>query len=424
MTLADLGLLLTALVVIVTLARLLGAVVARMGQPRVIGEILAGILLGPTLLPAIVPETLFLGATKPALSMLSTIGVCTFLFLVGWHLELKLLTGKGRTAAIVSLCAIVLPFSLGAVLALRLAENHPAPNLLGFVLFMGAAMSVTAFPVLARILTDRGLINTPIGGIALACAAVDDVLAWTLLGVVAAICGGAAPWQIALVVPYVAFVVGVVRPVLRRLAPRYRSTSRLAAAVVLVGLGAGLWLSSMATEVIGLHAFFGAFLFGVVMPREGVTSLCAHALPLIERVSSYLLLPVFFTLAGVGVDLSRIDGQAVGELALILLVAIGGKLGGAFVGSRLCGVRARRSFVLATLLNTRGLTELIALTIGRQLGVLDQGLYSLMVVMALVTTAMTGVVLRFIYPVWCVEQDRSAALLPPALEERVLPRSP
>jgi len=423
-TLADIGLLLAALVVIVVLARLLGAVVARMGQSRVIGEILAGILLGPTLLPAIVPQTLFLGATKPVLSTLATVGVCTFLFLVGLHLDLRLLTGRRRIAVTVSVGAIVLPFGLGAVLALGLAEHYATPNLLGFVLFMGAAMSVTAFPVLARILADRGLIDTPIGGIALACAAVEDVLAWTLLAVVAALCGGAAPWQIALVVPYAVFMVGTVRPGLRRLALHYRSTSRLAGAVVVVGLGVGLWLSSTATEVVGLHAFFGAFLFGVVMPREGMPSLRAEALPWIDRACSYLLLPVFFTLSGVGVDLSRTDGHAIGELALILLVAVGGKLGGAFVGSRLCGVRTRHSLVLATLLNTRGLTELIALTIGRQLGVLDQDLYSLLVVMALVTTATTGVVLRFIYPAWRIEQDRGATSLSPELEERVLPRSP
>jgi Kef-type K+ transport system membrane component KefB len=406
MTPAVVGLLLAAIVVIIVAARLLGAMAVRLHQPRVIGEIIAGILLGPTLLPAVVAQTLFLGPTKPALSALSSVAVCTFLFLVGLHVDRKLLTGKGRIAVTVSLCAIAAPFGLGAVLALWLAGHHASPTLLGFVLFMGAAMSVTAFPVLARILTDRALIDTPIGGLALACAAVDDVLAWTLLAIVAAICGGATPWQLALVVPYVGFMVGVLRPALRRLAERHDPRGPLVAVLVVACVAAGLYLSSWATDAIGLHSFFGALLFGIVMPRTGMRSLRTHVLPWIERGSTWLL-PVFFTVAGVGVDLSHTDATTLGELGLILLVAIGGKLGGAYAGSRVCRVRPRHSLVLATLMNTRGLTELIALTIGRQLGVLDQQLYSLMVVMALVTTVMTGVVLRFVYPAWRVEQDRA-----------------
>jgi Kef-type K+ transport system membrane component KefB len=277
------------------------------------------------------------------------------------------------------------------------------------VLFLGTAMSITAFPVLARILTDRGLIDTPIGGLALACAAVDDVLAWSLLAVVAALAdAGGDPWRVLLVIPFAALMLKVVRPALARLARRYPGGGVLAGTAVLVAVAAGLTLSAAATDWMGLHAIFGAFLFGIVMPREGAVALRERVLPLIEKISTWVLLPVFFIVAGIKVNLSGLDGAALGELALILLVAIGGKCTGAFFGARVNGVRPRHSLVLALLINTRGLTELIVLAVGLQIGVLDQGLYSLMVVMALVTTAMAGVFLGFVYPPARVREDLAA----------------
>lgn len=401
--------LLLALLVIIVVARLLGALARRLGQPAVIGEILGGILLGPTLFGGAVTYAVFPADILPTLSILASIGVCVFMFLVGLHLDRGMLRGQGRITATVSLSSTVLPFGLGALLALYLAANHPTDNRLAFVLFLGIAMSVTAFPVLARILTDRGLINTPIGGLALACAAVSDVLAWSALAVVAALAGGGGePWRVLLVVPFAVLMLKVARPMLARLARWRPAPSRLAGGAVLVAVAAGVLLAAGATQWMGLHWIFGAFLFGAAMPAEGAVALRERVLPWIEKVSSLILLPVFFVVAGITVDLSGMDGVALRELALILLVAIAGKCVGAFAGARVTGVRPRHATVLAILINTRGLTELVLLTVGLQLGVLDQSLYSLMVVMALVTTAMAGVLLRVVYPPERVRQDLAA----------------
>jgi K+:H+ antiporter len=399
--------LLLDLAVIVVLARLLGVLARRLGQPVVIGEIVGGILLGPTLFGGAITRTVFPAGVRPSLATLATIGVCTFMFLVGLDLNRDLLRGQAPIAITVSLSAIILPFGLGALLALHLLDNHPSDHEMAFVLFLGTAMSITAFPVLARILTDRGLINTPIGGLALACAAVGDVLAWSMLAVVAALVvgGDAEPWRTLLVVPFVAVMLGVVRPLLARLARRRTADGRLAGVGVLVAVAAGLLLSARATEWMGLHPVFGAFLLGVAMPRQGASALRTRALPWIERICSVLLVPVFFMVAGLSVDLSAMDRTALGELGLVLLVAIGGKVVGALAGARATGVRFRHAAVLAILLNTRGLTELIVLTVGLQLGVIGRDLYSLMVVMALVTTAMAGVFLPFIHPAERVRAD-------------------
>ncbi|MFG2351967.1 cation:proton antiporter domain-containing protein [Streptomyces phaeochromogenes] len=403
------GQLLLDLAVIITVAHLFGAVARRLGQPVVIGEIVGAILLGPTLLHGELTEGLFRAGTRPTLQLMADIGICAFMFLVGLGVDRTLLSGQGRLAGTVALSSIALPFGLGTVLALYLLGSHPASHEPVFVLFLGTAMSVTAFPVLARILTDRELIHTPIGGIALAVAAVDDVVAWTLLALVAALADGAGdPWRLLLALPYAGCMIWVVRPLLaglvRRRAAAGRS-SRAAGAAVLVVVPAGVLLSAKATDLLGLHLIFGAFLFGAVLPREGAPGLRRRALPWLERLCSLLLLPVFFALAGMKVDLSSMDATAYGELGLILLAAIGGKFGGAYLGARANGVHARHATVLAVLVNTRGLTELIVLSVGLQIGVLSQQLYSLMVVMALITTAMTGVVLHFVYPPEQVRRD-------------------
>ncbi|MGZ2359798.1 cation:proton antiporter [Streptomyces sp. 372A] len=407
------GMLVMALVVIVAAARLLGALARRLGQPAVIGEIAGGLLLGPVFLHGSDSgPLLFTPGTRPALKLVADVGVCLFMFLVGLGLERGLLTGKSRLAATVSFGSTVLPFGLGVLLALHLWESHPTGSRTAFVLFLGTAMSVTAFPVLARILTDMNLIRTPIGGVALAIAAMDDVTAWSLLAVATAVAGSAVGdfWTVALAVPYVLVMLGVVRPALAGLTARRagRPGSRAAGAAVLVAVAGGLWLSAMATDRIGLHLIFGAFLFGAVLPGEGAVGLRRVVLPLTERACSIVLLPVFFVIAGLDVDLSSMDLTAVGELGLILLVAVGGKFGGGFAGARLSGMRRRHAVVLGTLINTRGLTELIVLSVGLQAGVLDQRLYSYMVVMALVTTAMAGVVLRFVYPADRVRRDIEA----------------
>jgi Kef-type K+ transport system membrane component KefB len=387
--------LLFGLAVIVVLARLFGALARRLGQPPVIGEVLAGILVGPTLFDGAIADSLFPADTRPLLAALANVGVALFMFVVGLELDRTLLRGKGRVAVSVSLGSILLPFAFGATLALYLIRSHPSDNRLGFVLFMGAAMSVTAFPVLARILADRRMSRTALGSLALTCAAVDDVLAWSMLAVVVAISGEGGPdqWRMLLTVPYLVVMLCVARPLLRRRLSGDRLSPGAMAAIL-----AGVMVSGAVTEWIGLHFIFGAFLFGVVMPRTETAALLNEVKERIEGFTSVLLLPVFFVVAGLRVDLSATGFTGLAELGLILLAAISGKFIGAFGAARLNRVPLRQSVALATLMNTRGLTELIILSVGLQLGVLDQALYSLMVVMALVTTMMAGPLLRLSYP--------------------------
>jgi Kef-type K+ transport system membrane component KefB len=407
--------LMLALVVIVAAARLFGTLARKLGQPAVIGEILAGILLGPTLAGGAITAAIFPASVRPALSVLADIGVCVFMFFVGLHVDRDLLRGQGRIATTVSVSAMVLPFGLGVLLAFYLAATQPVHDRLAFVLFIATAMSITAFPVLARILSDGELIRTPIGGLALASAALDDVLAWSLLAVVVAVADASRDlWRVLLVIPFAAALLKIVRPLLARLAERYLPVGALASSGVLVATAAGLALCAGATDWMGLHPIFGAFLFGAVMPRDRASALCARVLQRAEKANALVLLPVFFLIVGFKVNLADVDAGRLAEFALILAVAIGGKGIGAFAGARVCGARPRHCVVLAILSNTRGLTELIALTVGLQLGLLDQDLYSLLVVMALVTTAMTGVLLRLIYPPARVRQDAAAHYAPPA----------
>ena len=400
MTDQEVQLFLADLAIIILLARLLGMAAKRLGQPPVIGEIIAGILLGPTLFNGKITATLFPMTLRQPLSALATLGVVMFMFAVGYLLDLRLIRGRERVAASVSVSSIILPLSLGVGLGVWLASRHHVHHVLPFALFVGTAMSVTAFPVLARILTDRGMHRTRIGGTALASAAIDDVLAWSLLAVVAAIAGaGGQPLRLLLAPVYAGVMFGLVRPLLRQLADVYQRRGRLTPNVLAVTL-AGLLLSSYATDWMGVKYIFGAFLFGVVMPREGAAAavLREEILNRLEQVSVLVLLPVFFVVSGLSVNLSSVGLSGLVELCLILLVAVVGKFAGAFAGARLAGVPGRSAGVLATLMNTRGLTGIVILSVGLQLHILDQSLYSLMIVMAIVTTVMAGPLLHFLYP--------------------------
>ena len=388
--------LLAGLAVLVILARLLGALARRLGQPAVIGEVLAGIALGPTLFHGAISDALFPDDIRPLLGALAAVGIAVFMFIIGLEWDATLIRGIGSLAATVSFSSILLPFGLGAALAVYLLDDHAADDRTAFMLFMGIAMSITAFPVLARILTDRGMSRSPLGVVALACASIDDVLAWSLLAAVVALSGsaGSEEWRILLAVPYLLGMFFVVRPLLRRIMAR-RTDLRLTPTVFACVL-AGLLLSAAATEWLGLHYIFGAFLFGVILPRTGTAQLREDVHDRLGQMSGTLLLPVFFLVAGLKVDLSGLDASGLGDLALILVVAIGGKFAGAFAAARLNKMPVRESTALATLMNTRGLTELIVLNVGLQLGILGQDLYSLMVVMAVVTTAMAGPLLNWI----------------------------
>ena len=401
-------LLLLDLVIVLAAARLFGALARRLGQPPVIGEIVAGILLGPTLLGPLIGDQLFGPEMRPPLQALANVGLVLFMFVVGLELDQKLVRGKGRIAVTVALGSTVVPFVLGCVLALAIADEHVGGDrTLPFVLFMGAAMSATAFPVLARILTDRGMQRITLGGLALASAAVIDVLAWTVLAVVVGIAGAGdaeGQWKVLLALPYALVMFLVVKPLLARLVPAYEKAGRLTPGVlslVLIGLIGSAW----ATEWMHVHFIFGAFVFGTVMPREGAERLNHEILERLEQLAVLLLLPMFFVVAGLNVNLRELDLSSLGTLAAILAVAIGGKLLGSYAAARTQRLPGRQSWTLAALLNTRGLTEIVILTVGLQKGVLDDELYSLMVVMALVTTAMTGPLVRRLYPDRRVARD-------------------
>jgi Kef-type K+ transport system membrane component KefB len=410
MTDQEVGLFLADLAVIILLARLLGMAAKRLGQPPVLGEVIAGILLGPSLFHGRITATLFPSTLRPPLTALADLGVVMFMFAVGYLLDLHLIRGRERVAASVSVGSIILPLSLGVGLGVWLASRHHVHKVLPFALFVGTAMSVTAFPVLARILTDRNMHRTRIGSIALASAATDDVLAWSLLALVVAIVEpGSQPFRLLLAPVYAGVIFALVRPLLRRLVNDYQRHGQLTPNVLALVL-AGLLLSSYATTWMGLRYFFGAFLFGVVMPREGAAAaMREEILDRLEQVSVLMLLPVFFVVSGLNVNLSSIGLSGLVDLCLILLVAVVGKFGGAFVGATLGGVRGRRAGVLATLMNTRGLTTIVILSVGLQLHILDQSLYSLMIVMAVVTTMMAGPLLHLIYPDRFVARDIAEA---------------
>ncbi|MFD9214694.1 cation:proton antiporter [Streptomyces sp. NPDC059544] len=374
------------------------ALLRRFGQPPVIGEIAMGIVLGPSLLGWLWPEAqhwLFPESVLPYTSVLGQLGLLGFMFLVGLELDLGALRGSSRTAVAVSQAGMLVPLGLGALLALPL-YSRLAPDGVGFVpfaLFMAVAMSVTAFPVLARILVDRGLYGTPLGALAMACAAVDDVAAWCLLALVVALTAAGSPFDAlsaaGLTVAFGVAMVLVVRPLLARWAARGRA-DRANDGVVLVLLFSGLCLSALATDLIGVHTLFGAFLFGVATPR-GHRRVEASAARL-RAVVVPVLLPLFFVHTGLSTEIGALAADPAQWLwtGALLAVAVLGKWGGAAGAARMCGRPWREAMSIGALMNCRGLTELVVLTIGLELGVIGPDLFTMLVLVALITTALTA----------------------------------
>ena len=398
--------LLLASAVIIVVARLVGALFQRINQPQVVGEIVAGVLLGPSLLGKVWPEAtswLFSEELLPFLDVLAQVGLIFFMFLIGLELDVRLLKGRGRAAAAVSHVSIVGPFVLGAALALVLFTELGSADgdFTSFALFMGASMSITAFPVLARILTERGIYKTPLGALTLTCAAIDDVTAWCMLAVVVAIAkadgAGGALITIGMSVVFIAGMLFLVRPLLRRVSTYYEEHGQLHGGM-LAALFVGVLLSALATDRIGIHAIFGAFLFGAIMPQH--SDLVSELTEKLEDFTVVFLLPLFFAFNGLRTDVWLIGGdpQLWLFLGLILLVAIVGKWGGSTLAARVMGMDWRESVALGLLMNTRGLTELIILNIGLDLGVIPPALFAMLVIMALVTTFMTTPLLALIYP--------------------------
>ncbi len=395
------SLLLLQVVLIVGAARGLGALFRKIGQPPVIGEIVAGILLGPSLLGMVAPATqafLFPAASLGGLRMLSQIGVILFMFVVGIELDVEHLRQKADAAVLVSHASIAVPFFLGTASALLLYRQLAPAGIpfSAFALFLGVAMSITAFPVLARILEDRRMSRSYLGSTALACAAVDDATAWCLLAVVVAIVKAAglsgAFLTIALTVLFVTGMVFVVRPWMARLLGRF-SESKTGGMGLLAVLFCFLCASALITEAIGIHALFGAFLAGVCIPPDPALRQLLRVR--LETFSSVLLLPLFFAFTGLRTQVGLLsDWGSWAVCALLILVAIAGKLGGGMMAARWTGMSWGDSFSLGALLNARGLVELIVLNLGYDLGILSPRIFAMLVLMALVTTFMTGPLLQ------------------------------
>ncbi|MDL9938256.1 cation:proton antiporter [Gordonia sp. ABSL1-1] len=406
--------------VIIAAARIGGRIAVMLRQPPVVGEIAVGIALGPSLLglfPGDIDTWLFPMDVRPQLNALAQIGLVLFMFIVGLELDMRLTRGRERASASISLCSIAAPFALGALLAVVLYSYHDTVDgeqisFLAFALFLGIAMSITAFPVLARILTDRGMMRTVPGVFSLAAAAIDDVVAWTLLAFVIAIISGGSPLEVARIVGfsllYAAVMFWVIRPLLARLVAWRSRAGRMTPDILAVIL-VGLFASATITDVIGIHQIFGAFLFGAMMPKVGAEQLHREILERLEQASVLLLLPMFFVVTGFAVHLGDLGPAGLWQLVLILLVAIAGKFAGAYIGARSASIPGRQSAAIAVLMNTRGLTELVILNAGLTLGVLTTDLFSMMVLMALITTILTEPLLRLVYPDTVVANDIAAA---------------
>ena len=400
-----------AIAVIVLVARLAGMGMRKLGQPVVLGEILAGISLGPSLLglfPGHLSDRLFPLEVRPYLRVAADLGLVIVMFVVGLEIDPEGLRRSGRRAAVLSLSSIAVPMALGGlVLAPLIHERYgdvagESVAIVPFALFMGVAMSGTAFAVLARILTERNMFRIPLGMLAIACAAIDDIVVFALLTMVVSIASSASlahlPVALGELVLFVVVLFAVVRPVLDRVVlPRYRAAGKLGPDVLALLL-AGALASAYVAHLIGLASLIGAFLFGAAVPRRQTSSLAHEVSEQVEGVSVVVLLPVFFVVTGLGVDIGGLGWSGMLPLAAVLATACVGKFVGGGVAARLMGIPTRQSLALATLMNTRGLTELVILNVGRSVGLIDGPLFTMMVIMAIVTTVAAGPLLAVVYP--------------------------
>ncbi len=402
---------------ILGLSRLIGLLMLRLAQPQVLGEMLAGIMLGPSFFGWLFPNAaamVFPASSMLYLNVLSQVGVIYFLFLIGLELNPQLIRNRGHSAVVISHVSIFAPFLLGAGLMLylypRLFNDAPHMRFAPAALFIGASMSITAFPVLARILTERNLHKSKVGAITITCAAVDDVTAWCILALVIGVARAqglrSGLITAVLAVAYVAIMFLVVRPFLRILQMVYERQQRLSphmmALVLLLVLA-----SAFVTEVIGIHALFGAFLLGAIMPKGS-----AFVRTLTEKLEDFtvvFLLPIFFAYTGLKMKIGVLDNpQMWFYCGLVIFVACLGKFGGSTLAAWACGIPLRESAAIGTLMNTRGLMELVILNIGRDLGVITNAIFAMMILMALVTTSLTTPALHLIYPPKRMEQEMVA----------------
>ncbi|HZC46706.1 MAG TPA: cation:proton antiporter, partial [Candidatus Acidoferrum sp.] len=393
---------LLALVVVIATARAMGWVFRSAQQPPVVGEILAGIVLGPSLLGRLAPGAegyLFPPTVGPFLNIIAQVGVILYMFLVGLELDPALLRKRGHSTVAISHASIVAPFLLGATIALYLYPKLSTSDVpfTCFSLFLGVSMSVTAFPVLARILTDRRIHKTRMGAIALTCAAVDDVTAWCMLAFVVSVARAQATGAVATVamaLGFIALMILVVRPAMVRLSLLYGNRGRLTQGVM-AAIFIALLLSASATELIGIHAVFGAFALGAVIPHD--SGMARELTDRLEDIVIVLLLPAFFAYTGLRTQIGLVSGYEHWMMCvLIIAVASAGKFGGSVIAARVTGLNWRDSSALGVLMNTRGLMELIVLNIGLEMNVISPTLFAMLVIMALVTTFATTPILHLI----------------------------
>lgn len=408
-----LAILLAQIVTIIFTARLFGWICKKIGQPTVIGEIIAGIVLGPSLIGMYFPEfsaTLFPTASLGNLQFLSQIGLILFMFVIGMELDLKVLKNKAHDAVVISHASIIIPFALGMGLAYFIYTSF-APSgvqFTSFGLFMGIAMSITAFPVLARIVQERGLHKTRLGTVVITCAAADDITAWCLLAAVIAIVKAgsfvSSLYIIALAAIYVLLMINVVRPFLTRIGNLHQTKESLSKPIVAIFF-LTLIISSYATEVIGIHALFGAFMAGAIMPEN--IKFRNIFIEKVEDVALVLLLPLFFVFTGLRTEIGLLNDPYLWKVTgLIILVAVVGKFIGSAIAAKFVGQNWKDSLTIGALMNTRGLMELVVLNIGYDLGVLTPEIFAMMVIMALVTTFMTGPALDLIHWAFKSKQEQ------------------
>ena len=413
-----LSILLIQIIAVLLMVRLFGFLFKHIGQPGVIGEIVAGIVLGPSVLGYFFPDVfqaLFPPESLTNLELLSQVGLVLFMFVIGMELDFSVLKNKINETLVISHAGILVPFFLGIVASYWIYEEYAAAQtaFLPFALFIGISMSITAFPVLARIIQERNMTKTSLGTLTIASAANDDVTAWCLLAVVIAIAKAgtfaSALYAIGLTALYIIIMFMVVRPFLKKVGEVYANqeviNKTFVALILLI-----LIISSTLTEIIGIHALFGAFMAGVVMPPSiGFRKVMMEK---VEDIALVFFLPLFFAFTGLRTEIGLINSPALWGVCLLLItVAVAGKLGGCAVAARLVGESWKDSFTIGTLMNTRGLMELVALNIGYEMGVLPPSIFVILVIMALVTTFMTTPLLHLVERIFARREERLSAKL-------------
>jgi Kef-type K+ transport system membrane component KefB len=406
-----LSILLLQVIVILFTSKAFGIILRLLGQQTVIGEIIAGIFLGPSFLGWLFPDIsalIFPRDSLISLQFLSQIGLTFFMFVIGMDLDISKIKNKAQDAVVISHASIIFPFFLGTCLSYFIYQDLAPQGVkfLAFTLFMGIAMSITAFPVLARILKERGLTRTPLGVLTITCAAADDVTAWCLLAAVIAIVKAgnivSSLFTMGLAIVYIIFMLKIIKPWLQKISNKRITNESIDKTVIAVSFFI-LLLSAYFTEIIGIHALFGAFIAGVIMPNN--IRFKEILIDKIEDVSTVLLLPIFFAFTGLRTQIGLLDTGYLWILCgVVLLVAIIGKFGGSTLSARIMGRSWEDSLSIGALMNTRGLMELVVLNIGYDLGILSPEIFAIMVIMALGTTFMTGPLLDLINYVFNVRK--------------------